>query len=129
VGYCVDQYGRKVLGVSSMVILSGGLFLLGLSTGMTTVVVASIVMGLGNGLSAGLIMILGEFLHPCFEKNVIVRHASVSPCPAPDLTLTPITGGDLAPRGEDAGHFLGLWNLLMDAGATSGVSALSSLNI
>ena len=59
VGYCVDHYGRKATGVPAMVILSGGLFLLGLSTGMTTIMVASVVMGLGNGLSAGLVMILG----------------------------------------------------------------------
>lgn len=59
VGYAMDRYGRKATGVPALVILSGGLLLLGLSTDGTTVTAASMVMGFGNGLSSGLVMILG----------------------------------------------------------------------
>ena len=63
-GIVVDRYGRRAAGVPSLCGLGGGLALLGAAQSPPALVLASAVLGLSNGVSAGLIMTIGQDAAP-----------------------------------------------------------------
>ena len=63
-GWLMDRHGRVAAAVPSMLILGLGMTLLPLSSTLVAVTAAATVLGLGNGLGAGLIMTLGADASP-----------------------------------------------------------------
>ncbi len=63
-GYVMDRFGRLYATVPAFSCMACGLVLLGLADTTSGVVVASVVIGLGNGLSSGAILTLGSDLAP-----------------------------------------------------------------
>jgi MFS family permease len=92
-GQVMDRKGRRWVAVPSMLVMGAALLATPLTTGAATLLLAAAVIGLGNGISSGLIMTLGA---------------------------------DHSPRAGRA-HFLGVWRLMGDIGATCGPALLSFL--
>lgn len=63
-GFLMDRLGRKFASVPSFIVLAIGMSLIPLSSGYTGLLVASCVMGLGNGIGSGTMMTLGTDLAP-----------------------------------------------------------------
>ncbi len=63
-GWLMDRYGRVAAAVPSMLVLGLGMALLPLATSLVAVTAAATVLGIGNGLGAGLIMTLGADASP-----------------------------------------------------------------
>ena len=63
-GWLMDRYGRVAAAVPSMLVLGLGMALLPLATSLVAVTAAATVLGVGNGLGAGLIMTLGADASP-----------------------------------------------------------------
>lgn len=63
-GLLMDRRGRKFAIVPSFLVQAGGLALVPLTQGVATLLGAAVVLGLGNGLSAGTMMTLGADLAP-----------------------------------------------------------------
>ena len=63
-GWLMDRYGRVAAAVPSMLVLGLGMVLLPLATTLVAVTAAATVLGIGNGLGAGLIMTLGADASP-----------------------------------------------------------------
>ena len=63
-GWLMDRFGRVAAAVPSMVVLGIGMMLLPLATTLVAVTVVATVLGIGNGLGAGLIMTLGADASP-----------------------------------------------------------------
>lgn len=63
-GWVMDRYGRAAVAVPSMIILGLGMAVLPLAGTFTSVTAVAMVLGLGNGISSGLIMTLGADASP-----------------------------------------------------------------
>ncbi len=63
-GFVMDRFGRLRAIVPAFTLMAVGLLLLGVSHTVAAVVVAGIVIGVGNGLSAGSLLTLGSDLAP-----------------------------------------------------------------
>lgn len=63
-GVIMDRFGRVWVAVPSMVVLGLGFLLLPLTSGPLTVGLVAALMGLGNGISAGIVMTLGADASP-----------------------------------------------------------------
>lgn len=63
-GWLMDRFGRVAAAVPSMLVLGLGMALLPLATSLVAVTAAATVLGVGNGLGAGLIMTLGADASP-----------------------------------------------------------------
>ncbi|MEO7751891.1 MAG: MFS transporter [Terracoccus sp.] len=63
-GWLMDRFGRVAAAVPSMLVLGVGMALLPLATTLVAVTVVATVLGVGNGLGAGLIMTLGADASP-----------------------------------------------------------------
>lgn len=63
-GWIMDTFGRLRAIIPAFGLMALGLILLGLARGTTEVVIAGVVIGLGNGLSAGSMLTLGSDLAP-----------------------------------------------------------------
>lgn len=63
-GYVKDQLGRVFTMVVCLGIFGAGFALLGVPGGLATIVVAVVVMGIGNGLGSGVNMTIGADLSP-----------------------------------------------------------------
>ncbi|MEJ8812870.1 MFS transporter [Variovorax ureilyticus] len=92
-GKVMDHKGRRWVAVPSMVIMGVAMLLMPLTTGFTTLLIAALAIGFGNGIGSGMIMTLGA---------------------------------DHSPRHGRA-HFLGVWRLMSDIGASGGPALLSFL--
>jgi MFS family permease len=92
-GQVMDRKGRHWVAVPSMLIMGIALLLMPLAHGTWTLLLAALALGLGNGISAGLIMTIGA---------------------------------DQSPAAGRA-HFLGVWRLMSDIGASCGPALLSLL--
>lgn len=66
-GSLMDRVGRKPILLASLLALGGGLFLMSFVGGFYSLITIAILLGLGNGFSAGVIMTIGADLAP--EKN------------------------------------------------------------
>ena len=64
VGYAMDTYGRKSMGLPAFFVLSLGLLLLPVAHSFAGLCIVSILCGFGNGLSNGLNVTLGGDLAP-----------------------------------------------------------------
>ena len=64
VGWTMDRFGRKYVGVPALIVMGIGLSLLPFADSMTMLMIAGIVTGLGNGLSSGFVLTLGSDLAP-----------------------------------------------------------------
>lgn len=90
-GRLMDLKGRRWVAVPSMVIMGAALLLTPLTHGATTLLLAAMAIGFGNGIGSGMVMTLGA---------------------------------DHSPRIGRA-HFLGVWRLMADIGASCGPALLS----
>jgi MFS family permease len=63
-GYLMDRFGRLAAIVPAFSLLGIGMLVLGLYTTVTGAIVAGVVMGVGNGMSAGTMLTLGGDLAP-----------------------------------------------------------------
>ena len=63
-GWLMDRHGRVAAAVPSMLVLGLGMALMPLATSLVAVTAAATVLGIGNGLGAGLIMTLGADASP-----------------------------------------------------------------
>lgn len=63
-GVIMDRFGRVWVAVPSMAVLGLGFILLPLTSGPVTVGLVAALMGLGNGISAGIVMTLGADASP-----------------------------------------------------------------
>lgn len=92
-GKVMDQLGRRWVVVPSMLIMGAGLLLVPFTYDATTLLLAAMAIGFGNGIGSGMMMTLGA---------------------------------DHSPRNGRA-HFLGVWRLMSDVGASCGPALLSLL--
>ena len=92
-GKLMAHKGRRRVAIPSMVIMGAAFVLMPLTTGFTTLLLAALAIGFGNGIGSGMIMTLGA---------------------------------DHSPRHGRA-HFLGVWRLMSDLGASCGPALLSFL--
>ena len=67
-GAIMDRFGRAYVAVPSMIILGFGLALLPLTSGPWTVGLVAALMGLGNGISAGIVLTLGADAAPAQDR-------------------------------------------------------------
>ena len=63
-GYLMDRFGRKVASVPSFAVMGFGVALIPFATDFGSLLVAAIVIGLGNGLGSGAMMTLGADMAP-----------------------------------------------------------------
>ncbi|MEE9415909.1 MAG: MFS transporter [Acidimicrobiales bacterium] len=63
-GWLMDRFGRLYAMVPAFGLVTMGLVILGLANSTSTVVLAGVVMGVGNGMSAGTLLTLGSDLAP-----------------------------------------------------------------
>ena len=63
-GAIMDRFGRVYVAVPAMIVLGLGFVLLPLTDGPVSVGVVAAIMGLGNGISAGIVMTLGADASP-----------------------------------------------------------------
>jgi MFS family permease len=63
-GFLMDRYGRKFASVPSFAIMAVGIGMVPFATGFTGLLLAVLVIGLGNGLGSGAMMTLGADLAP-----------------------------------------------------------------
>jgi MFS family permease len=67
-GAIMDRYGRVFVAVPAMIVLGLGFLVLPLTTGPVTIGLVAAMMGLGNGISAGIVMTLGADASPQAER-------------------------------------------------------------
>jgi MFS family permease len=63
-GAIMDRFGRVYVAVPTMIVLGLGFVLLPLTTGATSVGLVAALMGLGNGISSGIVLTLGADASP-----------------------------------------------------------------
>jgi MFS family permease len=63
-GAIMDRFGRVYVAVPTMIVLGLGFVLLPLTTGATSVCLVASLMGLGNGISSGIVLTLGADASP-----------------------------------------------------------------
>jgi MFS family permease len=68
-GVIMDRFGRVWVAVPSMIVLGLGFLLLPLTSGPVTVGLVAALMGLGNGISAGIVMTLGADASPSDARS------------------------------------------------------------
>ena len=64
VGYVMDRFGRKFVGVPAFLILGTGFTLIPLADSYMLLMLVGVVVGLGNGLSSGLVLTMGVDFAP-----------------------------------------------------------------
>jgi MFS family permease len=67
-GAIMDRFGRVYVAVPSMIVLGLGFLLLPLTSEATTVGLVAALMGLGNGISAGVVLTLGADASPSQDR-------------------------------------------------------------
>ena len=92
-GKVMDRRGRAWVAVPSMLIMGVAMLMTPFTHSAVTLLIASLLIGFGNGIGSGMIMTLGA-------------------------DYSPVAG---------RAHFLGLWRLLSDMGATGGPALLSAV--
>ena len=112
-GWLMDRHGRVAAAVPSMLILGLGMALLPLSSTLVAVTAAATVLGLGNGLGAGLIMTLGADASPPEARTQFLGGWRL----CSDLGRA---AGPLALSGLSAIMTLGAASVVLGAGAVLG---------
>eukprot|EP00051_Salpingoeca_urceolata_P031522 m.494637 g.494637 ORF g.494637 m.494637 type:complete len:516 (+) comp41349_c0_seq1:133-1680(+) len=122
VGWAMDKYGRKMTAVPASLCLSLGLLLVALSGNGVGLIVASVMCGLGNGLSSGINMTLGTDLAPSGQEAGTFLGAWHLLCDA-GASIGPVVTGLVAQLSGDldvgilfaafVGGFASLWLAVM----------------
>jgi MFS family permease len=68
-GAIMDRFGRVYVAVPSMIVLGLGFVLLPLTSGATSVGLVAALMGLGNGISSGVVLTLGADASPAQDRT------------------------------------------------------------
>ena len=68
VGVVIDRWGRKWTGVPSMILFAAGLAILPLVQGFYSLLAATLLLGFANGVSTGIVMIIGSDLAPLGQR-------------------------------------------------------------
>jgi MFS family permease len=68
-GAVMDRFGRVWVAVPSMLVMGLGLMLLPLTSGAATITAVACVLGLGNGISAGIVLTLGADTAPAVGRS------------------------------------------------------------
>ena len=68
-GYLMDNWGRRYAGIACLTLLALGISLVSFTTDFTTLVMAAMVVGFGNGLGSGINMTLGADFAPANERG------------------------------------------------------------
>ena len=63
-GFLMDRFGRKAAAVPALAVMAAGLLLVDLARGMRGLLLAGAVVGVGNGLTSGLVLCMGADLAP-----------------------------------------------------------------
>lgn len=71
-GKVMDRFGRMWVAIPSMAVLGLSLILLPLATSAAGLMAIGVVMGIGNGMSSGLVMTLGADLAPPGQRPVFL---------------------------------------------------------
>jgi MFS family permease len=116
-GWLMDRYGRVAAAVPSMLVLGLGMALLPLATSLVAVTAAATVLGVGNGLGAGLIMTLGADASPADGRAQFLGGWRL----CADLGRA---AGPLALSGLSAGLSLGASAVVLGVGAVVGAGGL-----
>jgi MFS family permease len=69
VGSAMDRFGRKVVGVPCLVILGLSFLLLPLAHDLPMLAIVAALMGIGNGLGAGMVLTIGADLAPVADRG------------------------------------------------------------
>ncbi len=69
VGWTMDRFGRKYVGVPALLVMGMGLSLLPFADGFGMLMLAGVLAGLGNGLSSGFVLTLGSDLAPLHDPG------------------------------------------------------------
>lgn len=113
-GWLSDRFGRLASMVPAFSLMAAGLALLGLADTVTQAVVAGVVMGFGNGLSAGSMLTLSTDLAPADEPGPFI--AGFHTLSGSGAFLGPLAVGWVADV-----HGLGAAALVLAAGLMAGV--------
>lgn len=71
-GHVMDRFGRSAVGIPSMVSMGIGHLLLPLTHSAGTLIAVGILLGLGNGMSSGIVMTLGaDFAPPAHRQRFL----------------------------------------------------------
>jgi MFS family permease len=68
-GVAMDRWGRRATGIPCMLIFILGLTALPLAQGLTGLAAAAMVLGVANGISTGIVMVMGMDLAPAENRN------------------------------------------------------------
>lgn len=68
-GVAMDRWGRRWTGIPCMAVFILGLSLLPLAQGFYSLLAGALVLGLGNGISTGIVMVMGMDLAPQGRRN------------------------------------------------------------
>jgi MFS family permease len=71
-GKVMDRFGRVWVAVPSLVVLGASLALVPITHSAATLTVVGLVMGVGNGMSSGIVMTLGTDLAPPDQRPVFL---------------------------------------------------------
>ena len=114
-GSVMDRYGRAWIGIPSMLVMAFAHLALPLTSSFWSFTVVSLVMGVGNGMGAGLVMTLGADVSPALGRPVFlgawrlvsdsgaaagpfaVSAVAAAPLSLPALALGPVAVAALGP--------------------------------
>ena len=119
-GKVMDRFGRAWVAIPSMVVLGVSLLLVPLTTSTIGLLLVGLVMGVGNGMSSGLVMTLGADLAPPGQRPVFLgvwrmfadAGNGVGPFVIAGVTAVATLGVGIAAMGAVAllgGGWLGFW--------------------
>ncbi len=69
VGWIMDRFGRKYVGIPALLVMGSGLCVLPFVSDMSMLMLAAVLAGLGNGLSSGFVLTLGSDLAPAKDPG------------------------------------------------------------
>ena len=90
-GVLMDRYGRRAAGVPALGLMALGLAFLGGAHGVAPLLLAAALLGVGNGLSAGFVLTIGQDAAPAVGKSTFIGVFKV--CTDSALFLGPLSVG------------------------------------
>ena len=68
-GMAMDRWGRRWISAAAMIILGGSFFVLPLATDAASIAVVAVIMGIGNGLTSGLVLTIASDAAPPEQRG------------------------------------------------------------
>jgi MFS family permease len=94
-GKVMDQRGRRWVAVPSMLMMAAALMVVPLTGGFATLMLASMVLGFGNGIGSGMVMTMGADVAPSIGRPVFLGFwrllSDTGSCTGP-VVLSAVTG-------------------------------------